>query len=168
MALLPIRIYPDPVLKTKALPIERFDATLHRLLDDMAETMYEAPGIGLAAPQVGVLQRVVVADISEDKEGLIELINPVIVASSGEAISEEGCLSIPDYRDSIKRNAQIEVVAFDRNGKEFKLEADDLFSFCLQHEIDHLDGILFTDRLSYLKKQLFKKWLKKQGPLGEE
>ncbi len=161
MATLPIRIIPDPILKQRAEEVEDFDSALHKLLDDMAETMYEAPGIGLAAPQIGVSRRIAIVDISEDKKGLIELINPEIVNRSGSVASEEGCLSIPEYRDSVTRSKKIEVVAQDRHGKEFSVVAEELMSFALQHEIDHLDGVLFVDRLSYLKKQMWKKWLKK-------
>ena len=162
MARLPIVIYPDPLLKQKTAPVTEFHGQLHRLLDDMAETMYVSKGVGLAAPQVGVLQRVTVIDVSEEGDEIIELINPTIVSSQGKVDSEEGCLSIPEFRDTVERKEKVVVSAFDRHGKPFEVDADDLLAICLQHEIDHLDGILFVDRLSRLKRELFKKWLKKQ------
>jgi peptide deformylase len=162
MGILEIVKYPDPRLKQ---PCERetvFDSSLHKLLDDMRDTMYEAEGIGLAAPQVGVLKRIAVVDVSQDRDGVIELINPEITWSEGKVPSEEGCLSIPDYRETISRNENIKVTAQDRNGKEFELEASEILAICIQHEIDHLNGILFVDRLSRLKREFFRRWLKKQ------
>ena len=159
-------IYPDPLLRESTQEVTEFGKELHQLLDDMAETMYEESGIGLAAPQVGVLSRVTVIDVSSDRDSRIELINPTIVEHEGEVTSEEGCLSIPDYRDSVSRAKKILFKAFDRFGKPFEMEADDLFSICVQHELDHLDGVLFVDRLSRLKKEMFKKWFKKHGPLS--
>jgi len=162
MTILEIVKYPDPVLKEKTPEVEDFDEALGRLLDDMAETMYPANGLGLASPQVGVLKRVAVVDVSEDRNKLIELVNPKITWKEGEVPSEEGCLSIPDYRDTITRSREIVVEAQDRHGQSFKLKADDLLAICIQHEIDHLDGVLFIDRLSRLKRDIFKRWFKKQ------
>jgi len=159
--------YPDPLLNQLCAPVQNFDKELHLLLDDMALTMYEANGIGLAAPQVAVLKRITVIDVSEDAPELREFINPQIIASEGSTASEEGCLSIPDYRDIVKRNTEIRVKAQDRFGKFFELEATGLLAICLQHEIDHLDGVLFVDRLSRLKREMFKRWLKKQAELSE-
>lgn len=162
MSVREIVIFPDPVLKQVAQPVSSFDRALHKLLDDMAHTMYEAPGVGLAANQVGELTRVAVVDVSRDQDELIELINPEIVSRQGKTSGEEGCLSIPDYRDVVERSERISVKYLDRSGKPLTLEADGLLSVCIQHEIDHLDGVLFVDRLSRLKRELFKKWLKKQ------
>lgn len=163
MALREIVIYPDPRLREVAQPVTTFDANLHTLLSDMAETMYVSKGIGLAAPQVGVLQRVAVVDVSAEETHLIELINPEIVSATGETPSEEGCLSIPDYRDVISRSKSVVVKAQNRKGEPFELQASGLLAICLQHEIDHLNGVLFIDKLSRLKKEMFKKWLKKQS-----
>lgn len=162
MSFLDIRLYPDPILKQPASSVEKFDSTLHKLLDDMAETMYEADGIGLAAPQVGVSQRVAVADVSEKRNDVLEVVNPIIVAREGKVPSEEGCLSIPEYRDTIQRSEAVTVQAMDRNGNPIEIKATGLLAICLQHEIDHLDGILFVDHLSRLKRELFKGWLKKR------
>ena len=162
MARLPIRLYPDPILKQVAQPVDQFGKELGKFLDDMYETMCAAKGIGLAAPQVGNPWRVAVVDVGQESPERIELINPEIVSRVGKVPSEEGCLSIPDYRDTIERSREVVVRAFDRTGKEFEIEAADLLSICLQHEIDHLNGILFVDHLSRLKRELFKRWLKKQ------
>lgn len=163
MAQLEIRIYPDPVLREKCVPVSDFDSELGQLLDNMAETMYAAPGIGLAAPQVGKTIRAVIVDVGENGDGLIELVNPEIVSQKGRTSSEEGCLSIPDYRDSVSRSSTIEVRAFDRRGEPFELQADGLLSICIQHELDHLDGVLFIDKMSRLKRELFKRWHKKHA-----
>ena len=164
MSTLPIVKDPDPILKQKTGVVETFDEELHTFLGNMAETMYEANGIGLAAPQVGDLRRITVVDVSRDGNDLLELINPQIVHADGTCSGEEGCLSIPEYRDIVERNEAIKVEAFDRHGNEIKFEAEGILSICIQHELDHLDGVLFIDRLSYLKKQLFKKWFRKNGP----
>lgn len=170
MPLRPIVKYPAPILKKKTAEVSKFDATLHELLDDMRQTMYAANGIGLAAPQVDVSQRVAVVDIarenseSPEKSDYRELINPIITTRAGEVESEEGCLSIPEFRETIIRNSEIVVAALDRDGKEFELKADGLLAICIQHEIDHLDGILFIDRMSRLKREFFVKWMKKHGP----
>lgn len=136
---------PDPVLREKALTVTKFNANLHKLLDDMAETMYDAPGVGLAAPQVGILKRVIVMDCGEEHGGLIELVNPEIVASSGEQIGPEGCLSIPGLQGDVKRPMNVTVRAQDRHGHEIVVEGTELLARCIMHEIDHLNGVLFTD-----------------------
>jgi len=164
MALLTVRKYPDSILKQPGVEVDEFDSKLHSLLDDMAETMYYEHGIGLAAPQIGVSQRITVIDVSADEDTIQEFINPEIVQAQGKVEFEEGCLSIPEYRDKVVRNESIVVRAYDRYGKEFELETDGLLAICLQHEIDHLDGVLFIDRLSRLKRELFKRWMKKRGP----
>lgn len=162
MAILEIKKYPDPVLKERSLEVESFDADLGKLLDNMFETMYSANGVGLAAPQVGILLRIAVVDVSRDGTEPQEFINPQIIAQTGKTKSDEGCLSIPEYRDTVSRAAVVTVKAQDRTGKFFEVNAEDLFSMCLQHEIDHLDGILFIDRLSRLKRELFKRSFLKQ------
>lgn len=167
MSILEIVKYPDPILTEECEPVEVFDDALGKLLDDMRETMYEASGIGLAAPQVGILKRITVVDVDQEEGSLIELINPVIVAKAGKVTGEEGCLSIPEYREVVQRSETIAVRAQDRNGEEFELEADELLAICIQHEIDHLDGVLFIDRLSRLKREFFKRWLKKRGSFEE-
>lgn len=136
---------PDPVLREKALTVTKFNANLHKLLDDMAETMYDAPGVGLAAPQVGILKRVIVMDCGEEHGGLIELVNPEIIASSGEQIGPEGCLSIPGLQGDVKRPMNVTVRAQDRHGHEIVVEGTELLARCIMHEIDHLNGVLFTD-----------------------
>lgn len=167
MAVLPIITYPDPILSQKTKRVTSFDKKLHGLLDDMFETMYRGRGVGLAAPQVNCDLRVTVVDVSDNRSEKIELINPEIVERIGKVKSEEGCLSIPGYRDFIERSKVIRVLAFDRKGESFELQAEGLLSMCLQHEIDHLDGVLFIDRLGRLKKELFKKWLAKRTSSGE-
>ncbi|MBA4602389.1 peptide deformylase [Thermoactinomyces mirandus] len=143
MAIRNIVLYPDPVLKKKARPVTKFNERLHKLLDDMAETMYDAPGVGLAAPQVGILKRVIVVDIGE---GLVEMVNPEIVEQKGEQISPpEGCLSIPNLLGEVQRSQWVRVVARDREGNQFEMEAEGYLARALQHEIDHLNGILFID-----------------------
>ena len=163
MAVLEILTYPDERLRTKAAPVEEFDDEIRKLADDMAETMYAAPGIGLAANQVGVLKRVAVIDI-EHPEGapdLIVLINPEITSREGEICWEEGCLSFPDVREDITRAAKIRVEARDRDGKPFALDAEGLLSVALQHEIDHLDGVTMIDRVSFLKQQMINRQIAK-------
>ncbi len=162
MSLLDIRIYPDPVLKKTSTPVTSFDRELSTLIDNMFETMYESGGIGLAAPQVGELKRVVVIDTSRKCTEPMELINPEIISRSGESTTEEGCLSIPEYRESITRSSDLTLKALDRKGKQIELEAKELLAICIQHEIDHLDGILIIDRISRLKRELFKSWFKKR------
>lgn len=157
MAQREICIYPDDVLRQKTIPVTDFSGTLHRLLDDMSETMYAAHGVGLAAPQIGELTRVTVIDVSDSGNELVEFINPVITAREGTVPSEEGCLSIPDFRETITRSERVTVDAVDRNGSPFQVNAEGLLAICLQHEIDHLEGILFIDHLSRLKRDMFKK-----------
>ena len=164
MAILEIRTYPDDVLKKKALPVEKVDKSLQRLIDNMIETMYAAPGIGLAAPQVGVSKRLLVIDISskEEKIPLIVLINPEITESDGLIDSEEGCLSLPDYTTVVKRADRLIVKGLDRDGSPVEMECKGLLARAIQHEIDHLDGVLIVDRLSAVKREFFKKrYLKK-------
>ncbi len=157
MALLPILHYPDPRLRNRAEPVERVDDTVRKLIDDMLETMYAAPGIGLAATQVNVPLRVVTLDVSDDKNEPLALVNPEVVTCDGELETEEGCLSVPGVFDMVSRAERIRVRALDRNGDPLELEADDLLAVCIQHEIDHLDGKLFVDHLSRLKQQRIKK-----------
>ena len=146
MAILNIRTVGDPVLRTKAKEVQEITDKTRKLLDNMAETMYAAPGVGLAAPQVGILQRIAVIDV-EDEHGLIELINPVITEYSQEKnIVEEGCLSIPGKSAKVIRPARVTVKALNREGKEFELKAEGYLARAIQHELDHLDGILFTDK----------------------
>lgn len=164
MALLPILTYPDPRLRGKSSPVETIKIEIKRLLDDMAETMYDAPGVGLAAPQVGVNVRAIVVDIAaqeEDSPGLIKLINPEIIFSEGQQIGEEGCLSIPGFVSPVKRKERVTVKGLNEEGKHAEIDASGLLARVLQHEIDHIDGILFIDRLSRLKRELFKKRIDK-------
>jgi peptide deformylase len=165
MAVLEIRKYPDPVLKKKAQPVEAIDGELQRLVDDMVETMYAAPGIGLAAPQVGVSRRLIVVDVSgrEEPAPLIVLINPEVVSEGGSMESEEGCLSLPGFVARVNRCEAITVRGLDRDGKETAIEASGLLSLALQHEIDHLNGTLILDRTSLLKREFFKKQLQKSA-----
>jgi peptide deformylase len=162
MALKTILEFPDPRLRTRAQPVTRFDAGLHRLVDDLFETMYAAPGIGLAATQVDVHQRVIVIDVSEAHNDPLVLINPEIVTREGEASGEEGCLSVPGIFDAVKRAAQVRVRAQDRTGQVFERDCDELLAVCIQHEMDHLDGKLFVDYLSNLKRERIRKKLEKE------
>lgn len=153
MALLPILQYPHPALAARAEPITAFDEELRRLAADMAETMYAAPGVGLAANQVGVLRRIVVVDVTEDKSGLMTLINPEVVEASEELRDcEEGCLSLKGLYEHVKRPDRVRVRAQNLDGETFEFEATGLLATCLQHEIDHLEGVVFIDHLSRLKK----------------
>ena len=151
MALLPILRYPDSRLHTVAAPVARVDDQIRKLVADMAETMYEAPGIGLAATQVDVHQRFMVIDVSEDKSGLMALINPEILERSGEQVCEEGCLSVPGIYEKVTRAERVKVRALNEKGESFEFEADGLLAVCVQHEIDHLDGKVFVEYLSPLK-----------------
>ena len=157
MTIKPLIILPDPILRQVSKPIETIDGEVKKLADDMLETMYDAPGIGLAAIQIGVARRMLVLDVSkdgEDKKPLV-FINPEIVASSdARSVYEEGCLSIPDYYAEVERPAGITVRHLDREGKEQVTEADGLLATCLQHEIDHLNGVLFIDHISKLKREM--------------
>lgn len=143
MAIRMIVIEPDPVLHETAKEVTKFNANLHKLLDDMADTMYHAEGVGLAAPQIGILKRVIVVDVGDDN-GLIEMVNPVMVESEGEQLGPEGCLSIPGLNGEVRRFQKIKVRGQDRNGREFEMVAEDFLARAFQHEIDHLNGVLFT------------------------
>ena len=165
MALLPILEFPDPRLRTKAVPVESSwlaEEATQRLFDDMFETMYAAPGIGLAASQVDVHLRFMVIDISEEKDRPLVFINPEITTRTGEQVYQEGCLSVPGIFADVTCAAGITVRALDRNGKPFELATDGLLAVCIQHEIDHLDGKLFVDYLSPLKREMVRKKLAKQ------
>ncbi len=162
MAKLDILTFPDPRLRNKARPVSRLDADIQRLIDDMLETMYAAPGIGLAAIQVNVPQRIIVMDISENHDQPLCLINPVITAREGDEQMDEGCLSVPGFFETVKRAERVTVEALDRDGKSFRLDADGLLAVCIQHEIDHLDGKLFVDHISMLKRQRIRRKLEKE------
>ena len=164
MALLPILEFPDPRLRTRAAnvdPAELASPAFQTLFDDMFETMYQAPGIGLAATQVDVHKRFMVIDVSEEHDAPLVFVNPVITARSGEQVYQEGCLSVPDIFADVTRAAAITVEALDRHGKPFSLEADGLLAVCIQHEMDHLEGKLFVDYLSPLKREMVRKKLAK-------
>lgn len=162
MAILEILEFPDPRLRTLASPVERVDDALRTLIDDMFETMYAAPGIGLAATQVNVHKRLLVIDISDEKNQPMVFINPEFEPISGEQEYNEGCLSVPGYYDNVTRHDRIRVRALNRMGQPFELEADGLLSVCVQHEMDHLDGKLFVDYLSRLKRERVKAKLEKE------
>ena len=172
MALLKIRHYPDPVLKKMATPVSDFDEPLRQLAHDMAETMYAAPGVGLAAPQVGISKRLTVIDCSsreEEETRLLVLINPEIIEREGESYEEEGCLSVPEYYAKVSRSAMVKVRFQGLEGETHLIEAQGLTAIACQHEIDHLDGILFVDHLSPLKRSIFrKKWKKIQEHMTEQ
>jgi peptide deformylase len=164
MAKLPIVIAPDTRLKTKAKPVERVDDRVRRLLDDMLETMYDAPGIGLAAPQVGVLERVIVIDLAEKEEPArpLRIVNPEILWTSEETKTyNEGCLSLPEHYADVTRPARVRVRYMDETGATREVDADGLLATCLQHEIDHLDGVLFIDHLSMLKRNMILRKMQK-------
>jgi len=157
MATLEILHFPDSRLRTRAQPVEQVDEGVKKLIDDMFETMYQAPGIGLAATQVNVHRRVVVIDISEEKDQPLAFVNPVITHTAGSEEMEEGCLSVPGIYETVQRAESITVTALDRDGQPFELQADGLLAVCIQHEIDHLDGKLFVDYLSNLKRERIRK-----------
>ncbi|WP_372636743.1 peptide deformylase [Alcanivorax jadensis] len=162
MAKLEILEFPDPRLRTVAKPVEKVDDELRKLIDDMFETMYAAPGIGLAATQVNVHQRLIVMDLSEDQSQPRVFINPEITPLTDDvAPYEEGCLSVPGFYEKVQRPARVRIKALDRDGNEFEEEADELLATCIQHEIDHLDGKLFVDYVSRLKRDRIKKKLEK-------
>ena len=163
MPLLPILRYPDPRLKTVAAAVSRIDDTIRALARDMAETMYEAPGIGLAATQVNVHQRVVVIDASETRDRLLVLINPELVEATGVQVCEEGCLSVPGIYDKVERAEKVVVRYLDLDGQEQTIDANGLLAVCLQHEIEHLDGHVFVEHLSQLKQLRIKSKLLKQS-----
>jgi peptide deformylase len=162
MAQLAILEYPDPRLRTKAVPVTQFDAALKQQVADMFETMYEAPGIGLAATQVNWHHRLLVIDISEEKNQPLVLINPEILSREGDATGEEGCLSVPGIYDDVPRAARVRVRAQDVDGQPFERDLDGMLAVCVQHEMDHLDGKLFVDYLSELKRQRIRKKLDKE------
>ena len=165
MTVLEIKLLPDPILRKKASPLEKVSEEVKTILNDMAETMYNAPGIGLAGNQVGVLKRLVVMDCSTDEEdpNLIKMINPEIVNSSDEKEElEEGCLSIPDHKSIVKRPANVKVKYLNIDGIEKTLDAEGLLAACVQHEIDHLNGILFVDHISRIKRDMILRKVKKQ------
>ncbi|HVF15971.1 MAG TPA: peptide deformylase [Steroidobacteraceae bacterium] len=162
MALLPILEFPDPRLRTRAAPVAQVDASIRKLIDDMFETMYAAPGIGLAATQVNVHKRVLVVDVTEDRSKPLALINPEIIAREGVEETEEGCLSVPGIYDKVTRAEKIRVKTLDRSGKQIEIEADGLLAVCIQHEMDHLEGKLFVDYLSELKRTRIRKKLEKE------
>ena len=162
MAKLKILEFPDPRLRKKATPVEVVDDALRALVSDMFETMYEAPGIGLAATQVDVHKRLLVTDVSSDKSEPYVLINPEILEKDGIAVTDEGCLSVPGYYEEVERAEHIRVRFLDRNGDETEMEATGLLAVCIQHEIDHLDGKLFVDYLSEAKRQRIRKKLEKE------
>ena len=162
MAILEILHFPDPRLRKKARPVVQVDDQVRQTVDNMFETMYEAPGIGLAATQVNIQQRIIVMDVSEAKNQPLCLINPEIIRQEGEDEMEEGCLSVPGVYEHVRRAERIRVRALDRDGNSFESAADGLLAVCIQHEIDHLDGKLFVDYLSPLKRQRIRKKLEKQ------
>ncbi len=154
-----ILTYPDPELKKKSAPVTVINDKIRELVADMAETMYDAPGVGLAAPQIGVHQRIIVIDVAGKDEApdLIVAINPVIVHAEGEEYEEEGCLSVPKYSANVRRHARVVVKALNLEGEEVTWKADELLAIAFQHEIDHLDGILFIDHISPLKREIFRR-----------
>lgn len=162
MALLEILHFPDPRLRKKATPITEITPKIRQLAEDMLETMYDAPGVGLAANQVNVQKRIIVIDVSEDKSAPLIFINPEIISKQGEREHEEGCLSVPEAYEVVMRADTVKVKALNLDGDEFELDADELLATCIQHEIDHLDGKLFVDYISNLKRQRIKKRLEKQ------
>ena len=166
MAVLPILHAPDPRLRKKTPPVQTFDQGLQKLIDDMFETMYAAPGVGLAANQVGVNLRLAVMDCSDEHDQPMVMINPEIIETTDRQEMEEGCLSVPDIRDKVQRYNRLKVRALDRHGQLYELEAEGLMAQCVQHEIDHLDGKLYIDYLSSLKRERIKKKLAKAAAAG--
>jgi peptide deformylase len=161
LSVLTILEFPDERLRKKAAAVQTVDGKIKKLVDDMLETMYLAKGVGLAATQVNVHQRIVVIDVSEEKDKPLCLINPEIIAKEGIEESEEGCLSVPGFFEMVRRAERIKVKALDKEGQPFELEADELLAVCIQHELDHLEGKLFVDYISSLKRQRIKKKLEK-------
>jgi peptide deformylase len=162
MAILPILEFPDERLRKKAKPVATVDAATRQLIDDLLETMYAAPGIGLAANQVNVQQRIIVLDVSEEKNAPLALINPELLDKQGQEESDEGCLSVPGVYEKVRRAEKIRVRALDREGGALEFDAEGLLAVCIQHEIDHLEGRLFVDYLSPLKRQLARKKVRKE------
>jgi len=169
MAVLKIRKYPEKILKQKASPVTSFNGDLQTLIDNMIETMYAAPGVGLAAPQVGVSRRLAVIDVStkESEMPLLVLVNPRFLKKEGVIEFEEGCLSFPEYTTRIERAEMVVVSALDREGRQVEIEAEGLLAIALQHEIDHLDGVLLIDRISPIKREFFKKRFQKTQKSGK-
>ncbi|MCC9003801.1 MAG: peptide deformylase [Candidatus Competibacter sp.] len=165
MARLTVLHYPDPQLRKPGSAVETVDDSVRTLVDDMLETMYAAPGIGLAATQVNVQKRVVVMDLSEEKNQPLVFINPTLIEREGQCESEEGCLSVPGFYETVQRAERVRVSALDRDGEPFELDAGGLLAVCIQHEIDHLNGKLFVDYLSALKRDRIRKKLEKQARL---
>ncbi len=168
--ILDILKFPDPVLRTPARPVEAITGETAELVQNMLETMYAAPGIGLAAPQVGVSRRIIVLDLDHENPGddVIKLVNPVIYEAEGEVVFEEGCLSVVDFTAEVQRAERVAVSGYDDNGDEVDIEADGFLAVALQHEIDHLDGKLFIDRISRLKRDLYVRKLRKSIRTGRE
>lgn len=163
MAQLTVLHFPDPRLRKRAVPVDVIDGPLQTLIDDMFATMYAAPGIGLAATQVNIQKRVIVIDVSEDRNQPIALINPIILERSGEEEMEEGCLSVPGFSETVRRAECIRATALDRHGEPFQIDTGGLLAVCIQHEIDHLDGKLFVDYLSAVKRDRIRRKLEKQA-----
>lgn len=161
MVILNILHFPDPRLRTRAAPVTQVDASIRQLVDDMFDTMYDAPGIGLAATQVNVHQRVIVIDVSEEKNEPRVFINPEIISRDGVEEMDEGCLSVPGVYETVERAERVKVRALNRDGQPFELETDGLLAVCIQHEMDHLEGKLFVDYLSSLKRERIRKKLEK-------
>ncbi len=169
MAILDVLTYPDPLLQRIAEPVKLIDNKIKKLVNDMAETMYTAPGVGLAATQVGELKRVMVIDVTEEKNQLRVFINPEIIRKEGTAINEEGCLSVPGFYEKVERAETVMVTALDREGQRFTINASGLLAVCIQHEVDHLDGHVFVEYLSPLKSNRIKnKLIKRQRELNRE
>lgn len=170
--LLEILTYPDERLARKSTPVEEVNDEIRELIENMFETMYTAEGVGLAAPQVGVTKRIIVVDCGPREEGEVSplppkepvaIVNPVVAEGEGSIVWEEGCLSVPGYTDEVERKAKVVITGLDKDGNDLRIEADGLLAVCLQHEIDHLEGVLFVDRLSRLKQAMVKKKLKKRA-----
>lgn len=168
MAVLDILHFPDPRLREIAQPVDSIDPDLQSFIDDLLETMYDAPGVGLAATQVGVAKRVAVMDCSEDRDRPIVMINPEIAAREEPVEVDEGCLSVPEHYDRVTRHKRVTLRAQDRHGEPYELEAEGLLAQCIQHEIDHLDGGLYIDQLSRLKRERIRRKLEKARRLGEK
>jgi peptide deformylase len=170
MAILEILKYPHPTLKKRSEEVEQIDEDIRRLIHDMAETMYHANGVGLAAPQIGVSQRVIILDVSpiEPQYHFFAMINPEIISQEGEVDHEEGCLSVPDCFDKVKRVEKIRVKGISPEGEETEVDGEGILAFALQHEIDHLNGILILDKLSQLKREIYRNRLKKEKRKGEK
>ncbi|GLX78513.1 peptide deformylase 1 [Thalassotalea insulae] len=168
MAILDVLTFPDPRLRTKAKPVEVVDDNIRQIVDDMFETMYAENGVGLAATQVNIHQRIVVIDVSENKEQSYVLINPEIIRKNEETmINEEGCLSVPGNYAKVDRHTEVTVRALDRDGNEFELDGEELLAICIQHELDHLNGVLFVDYLSPLKRKRIQTKLEKEARLAK-